>query len=255
MITILIFIYVLLCIWLLFHRSVQVPKIIWLLWLQGWEDPPYIVKCVRDSWNRHNPGWDVRLISNENLNKYVNIPYIHRINSPAAKSDIIRLYLLEKYGGVWADATMLCMKSLDSWINVPSSIWMYHGRENCNLLASWFIIAKQNSYMIKKWKEKCDVYWNDKSEPDNYFWMDSLWIDLYKTDYNFKSEWENVPKICCEDNGQAHMLAGKVNSKDYDLIQIIKDTPPYTIKLSHHDFNENDKETNGNVAIKKSLNI
>lgn len=35
---------------------------------------------------------------------------------PAAESDILRLYLLKKYGGVWVDATNLCRRPLDAWL-------------------------------------------------------------------------------------------------------------------------------------------
>ena len=33
-------------------------------------------------------------------------------------------------GGVWADATMLCMQPLDNWVYEkvePAGMWMYHG--------------------------------------------------------------------------------------------------------------------------------
>lgn len=255
----LLFLYVIICAWLyFFNKDSYLPKTIWLLWLQGWDTVPYVVQSVRTSWEKHNPGWTVKLITEDNLHEYVDIPYINKVKSPAAKSDIIRLSLLEKHGGVWADATMLCMQPLDNWVHKliqPSSIWMYHGREDCTVLASWFIIAKKDSYMIKRWKEKCDEYWKNKTEAHEYSWMDFLWIDLYNNDDKFKQEWSKVPKICCEDKGQSHMLAMKVNEIHPDLQDIIKNNPPHAIKLSHHNFNESDKNTNGNVAIKKSLNL
>ena len=35
---------------------------------------------------------------------------------PAAESDLLRLYLLNKYGGVWVDSTNLCRRPLDDWL-------------------------------------------------------------------------------------------------------------------------------------------
>ena len=147
---VLIFVYLILIIWLFFtyrkNVNLEVPKTIWLLWFQGWSEAPYLVNSVKKSWEKHNPGWNIKTLSNENIHKYIDVPYLDNIKSPAARSDVIRLSLLEKYGGVWADATMICMKPLNDWLPEmiePSSVWMYHGREDCNLLASWFIIAKE----------------------------------------------------------------------------------------------------------------
>ena len=47
-----------------------------------------------------------------------------------ALSDIIRLNILNKYGGVWADAMLLCIQSLNHWIYEvinKTGFWMYHG--------------------------------------------------------------------------------------------------------------------------------
>ena len=47
-----------------------------------------------------------------------------------SRSDIIRLALLNRYGGVWADSTMLCLEPLDRWLtrdSMQSGLWMYHG--------------------------------------------------------------------------------------------------------------------------------
>jgi hypothetical protein len=247
---------VLICIVLHIKRDDEVvPKKIWILWLQGWETAPYIVKKVKDSWSKHNPSYEIIEVSEKNLKQYIDIED-QGYKTPQAYSDIIRLNILEKHGGIWADATMLCMKSIDPLIeSLECDTWMYHGRENCKFLASWFIISKQNSYMMKKWKESCDEYWKNKDTADDYFWMDKLWLNLYHNDNTFKTEWDKVePKICCEDDLQAHALAGKVNETDKNLQELLKKNKPYAIKLSHHDFIENDKETNGNYVINISLN-
>ncbi len=234
----------------------ELPKHIWILWLQGWDNAPVIAQKVRKSWEKHNPDWKINLITRENLNEYVDIPYLDNIEMPVNQSDVIRLHLLAKHGGVWADATMVCMRPLDEWIHdmiKPSSVWMYHGRENCTLLASWFIVSKTNSYMMNEWKNKCDEFWSDSKKVADWHFMDALWKEVYDKDPKFREEWEKVPSICCEDVGQSHMLAGKVNEKNPELQEIILTNPPHAIKLSHHGFIEDDPTTNGNVALNKSL--
>ena len=40
-------------------------KSIFLLWFQGWdENIPWVVKKVKESWELHNPDWNIVLLSN-----------------------------------------------------------------------------------------------------------------------------------------------------------------------------------------------
>jgi mannosyltransferase OCH1-like enzyme len=74
------------------------------------------VQQVRKSWELHNPTWNIILLDQSNLSQYIDHAII-KINARLpAKTDLIRLNLLAEYGGVWADATMLCMVSLNRWI-------------------------------------------------------------------------------------------------------------------------------------------
>ena len=234
----------------------EIPgKTVWLLWFQGWDSAPKLVKQVRDSWIKYNPDWNIELLDSKNLNAYIDVSYLDNVPTDAAKSDVIRLNLLAKHGGVWADATMLCMASLDNWIYDavrPVGFWMWHGRDGCTGPASWFIISQVQSSIIQKWKKACDDYWASNTDASPYHWMDVLFKELLDNDSDFKTEWENVPHLCCEDPGEAHMLAGNVNSSDPDIQEMLKRNPPYAIKLSHHDFSDNEA-TNGNVAIKIAL--
>ena len=214
-------------------------KTIWLLWLQDWENAPLLQKKVKESWIKHNPDWNIELVSYDNLEDYVYIPYIYDKNkniSPQALSDIIRLNLLQKHGGVWADATMLCMRPLDEWVYdvlQPNGFFMYRGYEiDGNGPASWFIISMDDTYIIRKWKNKCDEYWTSHKTAHDYRWMDSLFLELYDNDNHFKKEWGKVPYLNCELLGEAHMLAGICNNNDDEnLKDVLKKNPPYALKL------------------------
>lgn len=216
------------------------PNNVWLLWLSGWESAPWMVKEVAMSYRRHNPGWKIHLLDSSNVKQYVDIPYIHnaQIGSPA-KSDIIRLFLLAKHGGVWADATMLCFAPLDSWIHeglMPAQFFMYHGRDGGKGPASWFLASSNTSYIIQKWKEATDDYWTKRKEMHDYFWMDELFQVLMRTDPLFLRQWQQVPYLYCEAEGQAAMLTDWVQHSNASLKHILERNPPYVLKLSHHGF-------------------
>jgi hypothetical protein len=252
------------------YQDAPINKTIWLLWLQGWDSAPWLAQQVKRSWEIKNPGWTVALISQDNLKDYVTgIDYVYRDTiSPQAKSDIIRLALLEAHGGVWADATVLCLQALDSWLPDairPSGIWMYHGTgggmNSMEGPASWFIVSKQGSYILQKWKAACDDYWKDRQSTDNYFWMDALFRGLYESDPEFKRQWKAVPYINCEDEGQSHMFADGSWKENTESVKRLLDTsPPRVIKLWEKRWSDafpviddRSKESNGYYAIQLSL--
>ncbi len=246
---------------------------IFLLWLQGWDNAPWLQKRVLHSWQINNPQWKINLIDQNNLTNYVNdIEYIKdkkKKISYQAKSDIIRLSLLKNYGGVWADSTLLCMQPLESWVFEalnPSGFWMYHGHGgglNSDLgPASWFIVSEKKGYLITKWKDSCDDFWIKRTSIRNYFWMDGIFKKLIEKDPVFKKKWSKTPFLYCEKKGSSHTLANYnfTMHKNIDEVKtLIKEKPPYVLKLSSNferTFNNLNnsifKNSNVNFAIKMS---
>lgn len=232
-------------------------KIIWILWLQGWKNAPWLQKQVAESWEVNNPGWKIEYVSLDNLKQYVtDIDYIytHKDMSMKTKSNIIRLSLLKNYGGVWADSTVLCMRPLNTWINNASQFWMYRGP------ASWFIVSEKNGDIVKKWKAKCDEYWCIHDTIHHSSWMDHLFRDLCDTDKSVKESWEQVPCISCQDFGQANtFLDYPIHYNTPDIKKKFETNPPHVLKLSNR-WNQNYRdntsdiyqESNGYFAITMS---
>lgn len=254
-------------------------KTVWLLWLQRWENAPWLIKQVAESWEINNPDWKIEYVTLDNLHTYVNdIDYLFdntkKIESQA-KSDIIRLSLLKNHGGVWADATLLCMQPLSSWVEEavkPAGIWMYHGTGGAmpkHGPASWFIVAEKESSMISKWKAACDEYWRNRTEADQYFWLDELFKDLYESDGEFRHQWNLVPYLYCLEKGQSSTMFVKNHVKNQFrlmitdnqyLKNIFLEKPPYVLKFwwriwleAFPDENSPEcKNSNGYYAIQMS---
>lgn len=86
---------------------------IWICWFQGIEDAPEIVKTCVNSIKNNSGVHNVVILTDDNYRNYVDIPDIiekrrkEGIISRTAFSDILRMCLLAKHGGMWLDSTFL----------------------------------------------------------------------------------------------------------------------------------------------------
>jgi hypothetical protein len=187
-------------------------KIIFILWLQGYEKAPLIVnKCVK-SWKYYNKKtWKIVLLSKKNLHHYVPFYLNYRHINKTALSDIIRIALLFKYGGLWVDATTFCNKSLDDWlpklVEPPNEFFAFYKPSPDKQLSSWFLYFNNPFHYISKvWLDATLQYFTLHKEPIEYFWFHCLFNDLVKKNIHFQKLWDLVPKI--SSNGP-HFLQSK----------------------------------------------
>lgn len=219
-------------------------RTIWLLWLQGWDQAPWLVREVAESWAINNPDWSIVYLDRDNLRDHApGIDYAFdpgKTISPQALSDIVRLSLLAHHGGVWADATLLCMQPLTPWIDeavAPAGVWMYHGHGGGMDArfgpASWFIASEAGSLIMRRWKTACDDYWRWRTDASDYFWLDGLFRRLFRSDPEFREIWRRAPHLYVEKNTQAHGFArgDRMIRSSPSVQRRLATHPPYVLKL------------------------
>lgn len=149
-------------------RSVSaIPNILWTFWHDDKAIPQVVQTCIQ-SWKHYNPGYDVRLVTKENLNQYlskkeIDILNTYRFDKPAHFSDQVRIRLLDAYGGFWMDASLLCTHSLD-WVHAIQQakqcevVGYYIGGmttdPNYPVLENWFLACTPNASVIRAWKNE-----------------------------------------------------------------------------------------------------
>ena len=170
---------------------------IWQLWLQGENNiPPMVRKCL-DSVKKYCPyNYKIIVLDNEKVKKYIEIDknieykYKNKLISNAHYSDYIRTCLLEKYGGIWIDATVLLTGKIpDKILNqqffvFKNPIWYEHKKVPSENLfkvflsidkesgfygSNWFIVAKNDCLIVKIQKYLLEQYWNKENSLCNYF--------------------------------------------------------------------------------------
>jgi len=98
----------------------KIPRLLHLIWVGHKKQPEYL-KTHIETWAKLMPNWTIRLWTNEDINvadfpeKIIKI--INSANKGAQKADIMRYFIIEKYGGVYIDTDMIPNKSLEPLIN------------------------------------------------------------------------------------------------------------------------------------------
>lgn len=91
---------------------------IWVMWWQGEENAPELVKACIASMRRNANGAEVVVITKHNFREYADIPQHildkHELGyvSFAQLSDIMRVYLISRHGGLWLDSTVYVSKPI-----------------------------------------------------------------------------------------------------------------------------------------------
>lgn len=93
----------------------SIPPIIHVIWMGS--APTEGVKLTIASWRKYHPDWEIRLWTDEEVEKFSWVfprskIYFDQANSWAEKADILRLEILYQFGGIYTDADQVCLKPL-----------------------------------------------------------------------------------------------------------------------------------------------
>ena len=149
-------------------NNTTIPKKIWLFWNTPLEEAPNIVKfCLKVITKLCGDDYEINMLSLNNYKTFVDDSRITKLmeNPDIAvnyKSDLIRFYLLYKYGGIYLDSSIILLKSLnwiylDNYINKDFIIY-YNTNHTTNIekpiFESGFIAAKPQIEFTKLVTEK-----------------------------------------------------------------------------------------------------
>lgn len=131
----------------------MIPKIIHYIWLGNNPMPKALSDCV-DSWKKYMSDYELMLWDDRAISR-VNMTFVNeaiQAKKWAFASDVIRLWALYNYGGIYLDTDVKVLKSFDPLLDNKAFI----GRENCLQL-----IGKKTEYHLTSFcfgAEKGSVY-------------------------------------------------------------------------------------------------
>lgn len=173
------------------HNNKEIPiseysDCIWVCWWQGIEQAPDLVKVCVDSIKRNAGNHRVIILTDDNYKEYVDIPewvegkknkgIITRTNY----SDLLRLSLLAKHGGMWIDSTFFCTEPvLDSYFKEP--LWSikrpdyFHASIASGYFAGYSLACNQgNRFAFVTIRDFFLNYWKHNDTMVDYLMVDYM---------------------------------------------------------------------------------
>ncbi len=137
------------------------------LWDRGLDQAPDVVKLCFDRWRALNPGYELTVLDEAGLRETLRgyPSWIHDLPIQA-RSNICRLELLVRHGGVWVDGTALPVLPLDEWLPAslePAGFFAFSGRRGNRWgpIDSWFLAAQDpGNAACRAWLEAVKGFWD-----------------------------------------------------------------------------------------------
>ena len=125
-----------------------VPKNIFTFW--SGKQNEVVEWCIGNIKNM-NPSWNVRVLNEKDLVPTKGIENL----IVQHKSDWARLCALEKYGGVWLDATCVCTRGVEAWVDIQSDLLQgFTAPWDDEVFENWAFATPPNTRLIKEWKNE-----------------------------------------------------------------------------------------------------
>jgi len=138
----------------------SIPKLLHLIWV-GPDRAPEFLRTIVEGWAKLMPEWTIRIWTNADIttNEFPEraVELINSASKGVQKADIMKYFIIEKYGGVYIDIDVVPHKSLEPLVNFKDAkLILCH-----DLPLTWeyvntnFIAAKPNHLVLKKACDMC----------------------------------------------------------------------------------------------------
>lgn len=210
------------------EKTISIPKILWIYWESEKIESPTVQICIETIKTLH-PDYVLNILNKHTIGKYIfdDFNFIFQSKLPIANmSDWIRLKLLQLYGGIYIDASVLLLENLD-WLLLlnqthKTEAVVYYTEINTvdpsfPIIETWLIGAVPNANFISDWLFEYESCLNSP-DPDLYYTHSKLF------DYSLIPL--DVAYYKCYFSAQTVL-----RSNDYSLTLICADTDAYVYSL------------------------
>ncbi|WP_430788335.1 capsular polysaccharide synthesis protein [Actinoplanes sp. G11-F43] len=172
------------------HSTFDQP--IFVYWAQGFATAPPVVRACLAALKATNPS--VHELSLDTIGAYVDVPVDLAAavgDDHAHFSDLLRMLLLEKFGGIWVDATCFVSEPLRPHVDralAKSSVFAFN--YTGPYLANWFLAGRPDSYVMHLWRAASFLWWEKRAETLDPLLHHHVFEMLHRLDDRFRAEWD-----------------------------------------------------------------
>jgi len=222
---------------------------IWILWLDGMENAPWIVQRCCRSVKENFPDRQIHILTKDNYREYITFPGFiqEKIDSGVITkthmSDLLRLELLIRHGGTWLDATVLCSSLEVPSYMMDSDLFVFQDLKpgwdgHCQRISSWMITARTGHPILRLTRALLYEYWRKNTQMADYF----LFHDFFELAIEaYPEEWNEV--IPCSNAAPHILLLRLFEPYRRDVWEAVKEMTPFH-KLSYK-FDASDAQIPG----------
>ena len=202
---------------------------VFTMWWQEKENMPPVVKACVNSLNKL--GEKVVIITQENYADYVSLPdYIISLATSgkmcfAHLSDIIRTFLLVKYGGVWIDSTVYIARDVPDYMTKEFFVFKQSPQlRECRSYGNWWIASPPANDLLIEELAYLYCYWKHHDVAMHYY----IYHFFFKKIIDENPEYKNmVDSIIMRITDTTHLLANNYSTQfDEQLWTEMKDISP-----------------------------
>ncbi|MCR5128461.1 MAG: capsular polysaccharide synthesis protein [Lachnospiraceae bacterium] len=214
---------------------------IWWCWLQGIEKAPDLVKRCYDSLSKL--GKKILVLDEGNLKDYVQLPafveekYQRGMIERAHYTDLVRLELLTKRGGIWIDATTFISGTEQILPVLDEENLFFYRSGNVSeyiIFDNWFMMAKRKSAILEATKRMLYRFWEQEEKVKHYFIFHLMMSIACKQN---PQEYAIIPAFS---NEPAHILQYELGKpfqkRRWQQILTMSDVHKLTYKLEEQDY-------------------
>ena len=218
---------------------------VWSMWWQGEDNTSDLVKLCFSKMRRYCENHPVNIITKYNYHEYIDLPeyIIKKVDSGAITlthlSDIVRMCLLARYGGIWIDSTILITDYVNEEIFKSEYFTIKHEfnvNDYCVQQGRWvgcLIAAHKGNILCSFAKEVLFEYWKKHKSLVDYVLIDYVIAFAYENLQKCKTMIDSVPKNNCNFYKLQPLLNLTFNQNLYETLKA--DT--HFFKLTYkHDF-------------------
>ncbi|MCR2783100.1 MULTISPECIES: capsular polysaccharide synthesis protein [unclassified Microbacterium] len=167
---------------------------VYCYWNSGMAAAPELVRACMLQLREHHPA--AQFLDAASVRDLIDIPdriaAVLETDRPAHFADFVRVALLERYGGIWVDATCWVPHRLERVILPFLDAGVVYPRWTTGQIGNWFIAAVPGSLVITLQRIALEMWWTERSDLPDYFLYHRIFEALHSLVPEFRGEWSEA---------------------------------------------------------------